>query len=101
MLRHGDTSAVNLNDHIGVTTVQYWGGQHGDLTLPSTSENGVRIEINNNSSENLVVRRAGSHTMNGGLTPNATSVEMGNPETMVLIFHDGVWYGTKWNTERF
>lgn len=97
----GDTSAVNLDNFKGVTTIHYRGDQHGDLTLPSTSENGVRIEIMNCSAQNITIKRAGSHTINGGLSPNATSVLMGRPETMVLIFKDGVWYGTKWNTEYF
>jgi hypothetical protein len=96
-----DNTAVNLDNHKGVTTVKYNGTlMHGDLTLP-TPENGVRIEVINGKSTNLKVKVAsGAHLINGGIN-NVSEITMGNPEMMVLIFFNGVWEASKWNTESF
>ena len=93
------TAPVDLEINPGVTTMIYRGGnQHGNLTLPSTVENGVRIEILNSSGQNLTVVRGNSlHYFNGN--GSTTQITMGHPEMMVLIFYFNSWEGTKWNTD--
>jgi hypothetical protein len=83
-------SAVNLNNHPGVTTVKYRGvDQHGTLTLPSFAENGMRIKVVNASLQNLMIARG--NTLHGFNGSNVNTITIPNPFTLSLIFYNLFW----------